>query len=1152
MAKTYNLRRLEPLVLSWFFLSGLAALVYQVLWARQLELVLGSTLHAVSAILSVFMAGLALGSLIFGRLVDRGKINPLLLYGLLELGIGIYALFTPWILKGVPLLGLYLPGLAEVGISTFSAVFFVSLLVLIIPTTLMGGTLPALTKYMVSRYEEMGNKVAKLYFLNTLGAGAGAFLAGFLLIAYLGIPPTTYVAAIINLGIAVGVLLLLQAPSQPKAISETVTEEAAPQNEPEEAGAKPALRSAGIVLLIGYGLAGFAALGLEVLWTRVLVMVLGSSVYAFALMLTAFLVGIALGSSLMVKLVDKVKNLWLCFALIEVLIGVAVIVLNPILGQTPLVFLRVVLSLEESFWALQGVQLVLTFLLMLIPTFLMGAAFPVVTKLYARDLQHIGQKIAAVYAANTMGSIVGPLAVSFVLIPWIGIQTSILLVAWIYIGVGGIILVITPLKRLAIKGAVLVALCLIVALSFLVPAWNKQIITSGIYYHSRTWADAIAAGNIAEAMSERKLLFYKEGQLATVTVLKGSAEKDRILTINGKPDASNTGDLTTQLLVGHLPMLMHPEPQKVLVVGLGSGITTGAVLQHPLVQRVDVVEIEPVVAEAAAYFAEANHNALKDPKLRLIEGDARNFVQASKEKYDVIVAEPSNPFVSGSTNLFSREMFELYRKSLKDDGIAVQWMHLYYMGTDDLKTMINTFRQVFPYTTLWGRYTDSDILLLGTRQPLSIDFATFQEKLKDNNVRLDLARTGDDDPYRLLSYLLMEEKALASYTAGAAINRDSYPRLEFSAPKYINQPTVGTNIASMQGFRTSAAASLNQSTPAAVTERVQSGFRSREKLLEGMVLQDQGQEEAATVLWEELLKLEQGDSLVQDILVSAYESLGLATFKEGEFVKSRGFFQRILELKPDNTTAHMSLGVIAQSEGKFDEAIDRFVTTTKLAPQNGLAFYDMGYAYISKREYIQALPPLTTAIELMPEYAFAYANRGFSYLSLGRYDEAIADYNQAIRYSRGYGRAYLDRGKAYQGKNNYAAALKDFTQAIKLEPKAAETYAYRGRLYLERQEYQKAIKDFTRAIEMEPSPTTYDNRALARMKLGQNTFALEDLDKAIELEENYDLPYYRRGYVLEALGRKTDAIESYEKFLTLSQDTNLIGQAKQALSRLRG
>jgi spermidine synthase len=805
----------------------------------------------------------------------------------------------------------------------------------------MGGSLPVMVKFLLHRHEEAGSKVGKLYFVNTLGAAAGALLAGFALIALFGLRATTFVAAAINLGIGTTAFILYR---KWKKAPSTTGAQTSFTGIPEPARVQPTGTYSGsraVPLLVGYGLAGFAALGLEVLFTRALIMVIGSSIYAFSLIVAAFLVGIALGSLWASSLIDRKYNLWISFAVVEIGVGLGVLTANLFLGGLPLLFGKVFDAFPHSFWILQLLKFLIVFVVLLIPTILMGAAFPVANKLYIKDLVRVSRSVGYVYAANTLGAVVGPIAAAFLLIPLIGIQHAILALAYVYLIVGAWILVLDFSMERTRKTLALASLVIVAGLALLTPGWNKLLMSSGVYYHKRL-------------LTEGTLLFYKEGKTSTVAVVQHDGA-NKSLVMNGKVEASSLADLHSQLLLGHMAMLWHENPRRVLVVGFGSGISTGAILRHREVENVDVVDIEPVVIEANVHFADDNHRALRDPRLQLYIDDARHHVSVSPENYDVIAADAFDVWVTGSSNLWTKQTFELYRRRLRDNGIFIQWLPMYAIDERDLKIMIQTFRSVFPYTLVWSTkgtaQSAADLLVMGSPQPLRLDFRLLRERLNDSRVQKDLERIGSSDPHAVLSYFLMDEEAVRVFSAGAPINTDNHPRLEFSTPKFLyadHSRHTDANFRSMWPYLRSPLVLMTKTDGPESAAKIEKQLRLRRFAYKSS---PDLQELAAKGELE--LEMEPKNREARNRLALLYNGLGLASMKSKQFDDAAKSFKRASQLRgeapPNLSQIAISLGRMALDMRRPDEAIHHFTTSLELNPNAKVR------SHLSKAHYLRAV-----------------------------------------------------------------------------------------------------------------------------------------------------------------------------------------------------
>ena len=779
-------------------ISGAAALIYEVVWARKLAQFLGITAYAHAAVLTAFMAGLALGSYLIGAKADR-IVNPLRAYALLELGIGVYALGTLLLFDWAE--AVYVAAAQIIGVSGLAAHgfrFVLALVILLIPTFLMGGTLPLLVRGLSRESTQLAKLTSRLYGLNTLGATLGAFLGGYVLLPKLGMMGTTCFSAGLALLAAFGVFALGdRLGDRSKEISEEGGEAPPPDPDSEAHPARPSSTGARWIL-VGFALSGFAAMIYQLSWIRALILVIGGSVYAFSTTLTTFLAGIALGSFAANRFAGTYsRDRYLGIAgWLQAGIAVSATAGLWLIGRLPDLFLKGYnAGLSENFTLYLGLIFLLCFGVMFLPTFLLGAVFPLVATTWAKQTARVGSGIGTAYAANSVGTILGALTGGLLILPLLGIHGSMFLAAAASVAAGGVFWLRRPLQGgrrcLVTIGGVIAVVALVCAL---VPKWDKTVMTSGIFYHTEWFTEH---ADWHEAVHKRDLLYYKEGVDAVVCVTE--SEGDRILHINGKPDGSNGGDLSTQILVVQIPMLMHPDPRKVSVIGLGTGTTSGGAVAHENLQSLNVVEISPEVVEASHFFRDINHDALDDPRTVLNVADARNFMLATGDTYDVIVSQPSNPWISGVANMFTREFFELAKSRLADGGIMSQWIHCYNMAPEDLRGIIRTYQSVFANVTMWMP-ARGDLILIGSEEPCGLDFDRVSAALEQERIRSMMASIGRETFEKIASTFFLGNDDLKEYAGDAPLNTDDRPRVEFSAPRYLYSRTTAENLAGIMRF----------------------------------------------------------------------------------------------------------------------------------------------------------------------------------------------------------------------------------------------------------------------------------------------------------------------------------------------------------------
>jgi predicted membrane-bound spermidine synthase len=754
------------------FATGLSSLVYQVLWSRFIASLVGASSIAHVIVLIVFMGGLALGSWVFGQKADRVA-SPGRLYAVLELAIGLYAIALPWLLKAaaVPYLALA-RGHYPDDLGTVAALrFLLALVVLLPPTVLMGGTLPAAVRMLAGR-DGLRHTVARLYFLNSLGASFGASLAAFVLLPSLGMVGASVFSAALN--IAAAAVAWVWSNKVGPAMSQ-VDEKAHDAKEPPF----PARTARAALVVIAAS--GFAGLGLEVAWIRLLAMMLGSTAQAFAVMLSAFILGIALGSAAIARtkatIVEKDPLLLLAYLLCGAALALALTL--PLYERAVYLFTHLSSSLtrdDSGFVLYQLVTLGVCIGLMLLPTIALGAAFPVATRATMRGAKSLGTGVGLTYAVNTLGTITGA-PVAAILMPTLQLhglfvfELAVLLLAaaaalW---GRG------EKLKGPAWATVGVTALALVSTYAF--GGFRYQIIAAGVYRSDSKPPDSFE--QFVLALEQETPLYVADGFDATVTV--GQNRTDVTLRVNGKADASAPGDMSTQALLGHIPMVLKPDAKKVLVVGLGSGVTTGATLQYPDTD-VDTVELLPeVVVAAAEFFGKYNEGALDNPRMHLTIDDAKTFLQLSRTRYDVIISEPSNPWMAGIATLFSTDFYEDVDNALAPNGLFVQWCHTYETSDEVLALVARTLMSRFPYIYAFEP-GDYDVAFVASKTPLVPDYAAMATRFSPQvKASLQRANAPTDLP-GLLARQILSPVSMRTLAGTGALNTDGRPILEFLAP----------------------------------------------------------------------------------------------------------------------------------------------------------------------------------------------------------------------------------------------------------------------------------------------------------------------------------------------------------------------------------
>src|SRR5688572_24263233 len=765
-----------------FFLSGATGLVYEVIWVRLTGLVFGNTSHAISVVLGSFMAGLALGSWWLGRRADRVA-SPLRFYGILEIGIGISAALVPFVFRSLDSLYWALaPSLDSIPGGNELVRFLTSFLILIVPTFLMGGTLPVLARFFTEAVEEVQRKVGLLYALNTFGAAFGTLAAALYFVPQLGNTRSTLLIAAVN--IAIGVSAILMASRRPAAV-EVAEPVVSPLDESRGDGSTDRL------VLATLAVSGFVSMVYEVAWARALTAMIGSSTYAFSIMLVTFLVGIALGSSIAGKWRSAGLRV-LGLTQLGIAVGAVLFLVGYLIA--PYILLGLLKSLSYTFPAVMTSQFLLCASLMIFSTVCMGAAMPVASQIYSNKLKVLGRSIGNVYSVNTLGAIAGSLAAGFVLVPLLGTERTILAGLFVNSAMAALILSAPAAERrpnLA-KWAAL-ALLVVATLSMRGELfWPKESLDRGILVYARAF-ESRPELTISENYQDTDVVYFKDGNNATISVRKG---EDYVgLRTNGKVDASNKADMITQLMIGYLPVLYHPAPRSAMVIGYGGGVTVGAVTAFDELEEIDCLEIEEAVVGAGPYFAEFNRKSYANPKVRIMYDDARNYMNVTRKQYDVIISEPSNPWIAGVASLFTSEFYERAAQVLKPDGVFAQWIQLYELDPEDLRMILSEVQQKFPEVSVW--VSSGDLIIIGTRQAQHLNLSRWVQLVATDPLLPRELRHYFKIPRAegLLAYYLMGTETVRKFSANANRNSDDLPLLEFHAPRQLFKETRSLNIA---------------------------------------------------------------------------------------------------------------------------------------------------------------------------------------------------------------------------------------------------------------------------------------------------------------------------------------------------------------------
>ena len=1039
----------------FFFLSGFSGLVYEIVWMRKLTLIFGNTVHAVSTTLAVFMGGLALGSFLFGRAADRSS-KPLRMYVLLELGIAAAALTVTAIFLPV-LDGAYI-FLYRSGLSSGTALFLVRLVlgmaILLVPTVLMGGTLPVMGRFLVRAPAEVGSVMGSLYGLNTLGAVAGSFAAGFWLIASFGETSTVFIAAACNLVVGTGAYALMRHLGDKQVPS--VAKEAV---RPTSAMIRPGDEIITRAVLLIYAVAGFASMAYEVLWTRALIYFVGLSIHAFTVILISFLLGLALGSLAVIHLVDRWQKPLLVLGLLQWLIAASALAGIPIMGKLPSIYQNFNLLLgANTYNQITLVKFILCLLVLGLPTLAMGAVFPVVNRLYVRQYRGLAGRVGVLYAAGTAGTILGSLFAGFILLPSAGIAGSIVVVAALngLVGASAFILRKKPLSARLRPAAVCLGTLALGAVALAAGGGLGPIVAYGL------------------KSSGKQILYCRETTEASIAVLRNNTG-DRELNINGESTAyTGIEDIIIHKFLAHLPLLLHKDPESVLVVGFGFGSTVYSATRHELAE-IECVELVPEEVKTAPYFLPENHGVLDSAMVRMVFDDGRNHILTTGSSYDVISFNAIHPKLSPM--LYTLDFYRLSAGALSPGGTICAWLPTNGFSLYEFKVLLRTFQEVFPHCSLWYN-NPANLILLGSREPLRINYPDLKERMSIQSIRDNLREIGLDDPPAFVSCFLIGENKLRDLTGDVPLNTDSRPIIEFSRT---TAPVVSTDIYNwlMENLE-SVSDYLVWETPEGpqadslelIRAVCDNWFLARETFYRGKFAAWVFKElPTALRLYHRASLINPEDEFIKYFLeyrgpdpdslaeaAAAYPEdfitrymLGTYYLEHGDSESARRWFTEVVKIRPDYAEAWFQLGVCAELLGNPAGSERNFLRALAIYPASPQTLINLGLWAYRRNDF---------------ERARAYYQKTMK----------IAPYDGTVRFN--LGNLLLRQG-------DRASAEHLFREAIRINPVKPEAYLNLGALLTNRGEYSEAISNFKHSIDLDPTQrTAYINLALTYEKMG--------------------------------------------------------------------
>jgi spermidine synthase len=785
---------------------------------------------------------------------------------------------------------------------------------------------------------------------------------------------------------------------------------------------------------------------------RVFAMIVGPTTYAFSATVAAVIAGLAIGSAAGAWGAGRLRRpaLWLTLTLAAT--AIATTWASSLAGgYLPLLVAQQVAASSGRVAAILMRDTVLVAALIVPAAFGFGATFPLALSLVASREQPAAGRVGAMYAVNTLGAVGGSLAAGFLAIPYFGLQGTLTLVSGVLVFDALLVAIWGTWgeRREGSAGrrvAALVPAAAAIVLMTASPAWDRDLLASGVYKYASQVPPQL---DLETALKAGTLLYYREGAAATVSVkrLTGAVS----LSIDGKVDASSVGDMLTQKALAHLPLLLHPDPREVLIIGLGSGATLGSALVHPIT-RADVVEISPEVVEASRYFADVNLGALDDRRTNLIVGDGRSHLLLSSRTYDVIVSEPSNPWMAGVAALFTREFFQAARDRLAPGGVICQWAHTYDISETDLRSIVATFSSVFPDGTMW-MVGESDLLLVASTGPLDGHLASVEQAWRRPGVAADLGRVSAQEPFAFLSMFAGGPQELARYGAGAAVQTDDRMALEFSGPRALSRLDVD-NASQLRRL-------LNPDQAPQAVRRALAGARAAEWRNRAAMMAPADRFVTAYGDYVRALKLDATDTAALDGVVRA----AVATHRENETLD---FLKSLAATDPRATGIRIAISKLLAARGSFDEAIQEAERACEMQPVDPRALEQLASLLADIGDAVRLEPVVQHLQQRQPERASSAYYAAAARFLRGQFAEAIRFAEQAVARDPQYAAAHNLLGAIHASVDNRDSARAAFAAALRLNHEDASVYTNLGLLELSSGNPAAARAYFIEALSLDP------------------------------------------------------------------------------------
>ncbi|MBN2804848.1 MAG: tetratricopeptide repeat protein [Deltaproteobacteria bacterium] len=1108
------------------FFSGAAGLSYEIIWTKMLVVPFGNSADATTIVLSAFMIGIAAGSKITGSLSDK-IISPIKIYVIAEILLSIYAVSVPFISHSLEARQLF-SGNSDNLFLTNLFRFATAGSIVAIPAILMGAAVPVLVKSLSFTIRDTRLKIGILYGANTIGGAAGAAVTGFIAIPAAGLIESSLIAASFSIFAA----LIIFAASKISNFSKTSLQ--------VKAEVVKNYDNLKWIPFIAAAASGVAILGLEVVWNRILTFVFGHDTYAFSILLIIVLTGLGAGGAfhrLLVKYDQKVVSglSILLMALFSVLSFFTAAQIIISLGMDPFE-ITLNSSLSTSLWKEFIRELLYAPILVFLPTFAAGVSLPSAVSLYTNSVSKTGSNIGTIFLINGIAAAASTILTGALLIPFAGIQNSVIIIS-ITSAVAALIILFSPFNKVSI---------------FNYKAYAYLFLTLVIIIISFAMGGNLPKKMLHEAVgaNHQKLLYYKEGRTGTVSVTKNVINQERQLFIN------SVNEVTTRIvhdqsfkLLGQLGPLLHPNPKTGFTICFGAGISAGAAMSHPL-ETMDIVDLSSIVWNAAPYFKNENNNVLMDKRVVKHIEDGRQYLLKSQEHYDVMVLDSTHPKAVDSWILYTTGFYKIAKAHLNEDGILVQWLPLHGLSVNEFKIIINTFLKIFPHMTVWANVgfetygKAAYVKLVGTNKPLQIDFTELSRRLKEPRIKNNLKSFGMDSPYEILDSFLADSKTVKNWIGNLPVQTDNRPFVSYITKYSQGERMDAANLIPLRSsvipFVYNIGKNRQEFINRLYTANESNGFLMAGQLDNATRLRPDGKKIAL------FNKRFHGAKNYYLKLARLYNKNPMHLFWAANMLANNGFtiealkiYKQVIKLWPNKSAIKINMALALMDMGQLNEAHDIVAKLLDDEPDNSLANYNFGtillrlnnpgqaMGYLSKAILIdnnlldakclladtyrqmgqldKSISLLQTLTEQNPQYSDAFNSLGLAYLQKKETRQAIINIQKALLINPFNFDYHYNMGVALEKEDRYVEAAGAYNAAITINPKDAEARNNLGLLYGKSGQYDKAVEQHLLALEIEPQyPEAAFNLGLDYEAIGNSMAAAEAFTIALKLNPNLD------------------------------------------------